>query len=154
MRRFFVGLFTMVLLLIPTSAFASVSTPVVSHSSATVQTATLTKAQHASVQVQPIRGGRSYTSRSYSSRSYSSRSYSSPSYNSRTGTGTRTFGTPFGGLGSHLFSFGAGFFLGHLFNPFGFGYAYGAGLSLFHILFDIVIIWVIWAIVRRMFFRR
>ncbi|GEO26990.1 hypothetical protein AAC03nite_27750 [Alicyclobacillus acidoterrestris] len=151
MRRFFVGLFTMVVLLIPTSAFASVSTPVVSNSPATVQTATLSNTQHASVQVQPIR---SYTSRSYSSRSYSSRSYSSPSYNSRTGTGTRTFGTPFGGFGSHLFSFGAGFFLGHLFNPFGFGYAYGAGLSLFHIIFDIVIIWVIWAIVRRMFFRR
>ncbi len=65
-------------------------------------------------------------------------------------TGTRSvFG---GGFGSHLFSFGAGWFLGGLFHPFG-GY-YGVGyhsFSIYHILFDIFIIWVIWRVIRRIF---
>ncbi|WAH41885.1 hypothetical protein NZD89_27415 [Alicyclobacillus fastidiosus] len=145
MKRWIIGLFSIFFLLCPTTAFAaSKSVPAHSAAESIVQTATLTSSS-SQAHVQLIRGGRSYSSRSYTSRSYSSRSYG--------GTGTRSFGSPFGGLGSHLFSFGAGFFLGHLFNPFGFGYGYGAGLGLFHIIFDIFIIWVIWRIIRRMFFR-
>ncbi|MFB5190978.1 hypothetical protein [Alicyclobacillus fastidiosus] len=145
MKRWFIGLFSVLLLLCPTTAFAdSGSVPLHSASASTIQTATLTASSNPA-HVQVIRGGRSYSSRSYTSRSYSSRSYG--------GTGTRSYGSPFGGLGSHLFSFGAGFFLGHLFNPFGFGYGYGPGLGLFHIIFDIFIIWIIWKIIRGMFFR-
>lgn len=41
-----------------------------------------------------------------------------------------------------------GFFLARLFNPFGFGYGYG-GLGLFHIVFDIFLIWIIFKLFTR-----
>ncbi|MCL6454164.1 MAG: hypothetical protein K6T78_11190 [Alicyclobacillus sp.] len=66
--------------------------------------------------------------------------------------GTRT-GSLFGyGTGSHLFSFGTGFLLGSMFHPFG-GY-YGLGyhsFSLIGLVFDLVILYIIWRIVRRFF---
>ncbi len=56
------------------------------------------------------------------------------------------------GIGSHLFSFGAGWFLGRMLHPFGGYYGYGYhSFSLFHILFDLFIIWVIWRVIRRIF---
>jgi hypothetical protein len=95
------------------------------------------------VQIEPIRSYRSST-RSYGSRSYSySGSSSSRSYSSGLGSG----------LGSHLFSFGAGMFFAHLlspvrYSPYG---GYGGGFSIFHILLDVFVLWIIWRIVRRMF---
>lgn len=85
------------------------------------------------------------------------------------GTGsTHTYGSPFGstrpygyaprpGIGSHLFSFGAGFLLGGLFHPFG-GY-YGMGgfyhpFSFFNFIIDLVLIIIVVQVVRRLFWRR
>lgn len=50
------------------------------------------------------------------------------------------------GFGSHLFALGAGYFLGRLFNPFGYGY--GFGLGLFHLIFDVFIVWILFRLFR------
>jgi hypothetical protein len=70
--------------------------------------------------------------------------------------GSRSFG---GGFGSHLFSFGAGWLLGSMFHPFGGYYGWGApmayhGFSLFGLIFDLLILWILWRIVKRLLFRR
>ncbi|MCL6598893.1 hypothetical protein [Alicyclobacillus macrosporangiidus] len=83
---------------------------------------------------------------------------------------TRTYGSTYGSggigssgvytaprpsIGSHLFSFGAGWLLGSMFHPFGY---YGMGVyhsfSLFGLILDILLLVVLWKLVRWLFFRR
>ena len=64
-----------------------------------------------------------------------------------------------GGLSSHLFSFGAGFLLGRMFHPFGGYWGYGAGygyhhFSLFGLIFDLILLYILFRIVKFFFFRR
>lgn len=64
-----------------------------------------------------------------------------------------------GGFSSHMFSFGAGWMLGSMFHPFGGYYGWGSPLGYHHfsllgILFDLVILWIIWRIIRFIFRRR
>lgn len=107
-----------------------------------------------------VRGGYRSGSRGFSGRSYSSPSRSTFGSTSRGYGygGTSLFGTR-SGIGSHLFSFGAGYMLGSLFHPFGGYYGFGGGygfhgFSLFGFIIDLIVLWVIWRIVRRLFFRR
>jgi hypothetical protein len=95
------------------------------------------------------RGSYHSGSRAPSSRVSGSRYSGSRTSTTFGSTGRSMFGA---GFGSHMFSFGTGWFLSSMFHPFG-GY-YGAGLhsfSLFGILIDVLVIWIIWRIIRRIF---
>jgi hypothetical protein len=66
---------------------------------------------------------------------------------------------PYGGFGSHLFSFGAGYMLGSFFHPFGGYYGFGGMYGYHHFsiigfLFDILILYIIWRVIRAFFRRR
>lgn len=79
------------------------------------------------------------------------RSYSGGGYG-YSGFGRSTFG-------SHMFSFGSGFFLGSMFHPFGGYYGFGGGygyhgFSIMSFILDILIIVVLWKVVRWLFRRR
>jgi hypothetical protein len=94
-------------------------------------------------------GSRAPSSRVSGSRYSSSRTGTTYGSTGRSMFGGGLFG---GGLGSHLFSFGTGWFIGSMFHPFGGYYGYGYhSFSLLGILFDILIIWIIWRIIRRIF---
>lgn len=153
----------LVLLLAPVSASASTSTAVTyrtpvhtaSHSVAT----TGTPHEQAANDVY-ARGYRS-GSRAPSSRVGGYRSQYSGSYG--TPYGGATTRTGFGGFGSHLFSFGSGMLFGglfgSLFHPFGGYYGWGGGygyhgFSIFGLLIDLLLLYVAYRLVRRLFFRR
>ncbi|MCL6636450.1 MAG: hypothetical protein K6T26_00765 [Alicyclobacillus sp.] len=59
------------------------------------------------------------------------------------------------GWGSHLFSFGAGWLLGSMFHPFGYG-VWGTyhSFSLFGLIFDLLALYLLWRLVRWLFLRR
>ncbi|MFD1675860.1 hypothetical protein [Alicyclobacillus fodiniaquatilis] len=136
MKKWLLTLFAAICLWMPTTAFAETTTQT-AHMDVTeyaVQTST-------SAPLHDIRLGSSFrASRSFSSRARYTSRYTSP-YRTRSGFG----------FGSHFLSFFAGYTFARLFNPFGFGYGYGVGFGLFHIIFDIFLIWIIWRIIRRMF---
>ncbi|KPV42960.1 hypothetical protein [Alicyclobacillus ferrooxydans] len=100
------------------------------------------------------RGFRSYTRRS-TSRSYG---YGGYGYSgSHQGYSGSRLG--YGGFGSHLFSFGAGYMFGRLFHPFGSYYGYSGMYGYHHfsvlgLLFDLVILYIIWRVIRAFFRRR
>ncbi|MCL6593871.1 MAG: hypothetical protein K6T31_07835 [Alicyclobacillus sp.] len=59
------------------------------------------------------------------------------------------------GWGSHLFSFGAGWLLGSMFHPFGYGVWGGYhSFSLFGLIFDLLLLYLLWRLVRWLFLRR
>ncbi|MCL6548449.1 MAG: hypothetical protein K6T30_06035 [Alicyclobacillus sp.] len=147
MKKWLAGLFAAAFLLWPAPAFAQPDVPAISQPA---QTATVTAPSTVTPARVPIEIARYHSGFRSSSRipsSWSTGRYSG-SYGTRTGS---LFGY---GTGGHLFSFGTGFLLGSLFHPFG-GY-YGMGyhsFSLFGLVFDLVILYIIWRIVRR-FLRR
>jgi hypothetical protein len=64
-----------------------------------------------------------------------------------------------GGFLSHAAAFGAGTLFGSMLHPFGGGYGgpgfgMGGGFSIFGILLDILIIWIVYKVVRGLFARR
>ncbi|CAM3948181.1 hypothetical protein [Alicyclobacillus pomorum] len=154
---------SLMLLLTPVSASASTSTavthrapvPTASHSVATTGTSQglATNDVYA----------RSYRSGSRAPSSRVGGSYSRYSGTYGTPYGGATTRTGLGGFGSHLFSFGSGMLLGglmgHLFHPFGGYYGWGGGygyhgFSIFGLLIDLLLLYVVYRIVRRLFFRR
>ncbi|MGZ4032487.1 MAG: hypothetical protein ACXVP2_10060, partial [Tumebacillaceae bacterium] len=62
------------------------------------------------------------------------------------------------GLGSFFGGMAVGGLLGSMFHPFGgggyYGGGYGGGFSLFGLLFDVLVIYILYRIIRRLFFRR
>lgn len=99
-----------------------------------------------------IRGGSFHFSSHSSSRGFSG-TYGKPNYgfgsSSRSGFGGFRYGS-FSGF-SH---FGAGFLLGSMFHPFGgyWGYSGVPGdhpFSFLGIIFDLIILWLIWRFIRR-----
>ncbi|WP_155837197.1 hypothetical protein [Aneurinibacillus terranovensis] len=63
-----------------------------------------------------------------------------------------------GGFWSHAAAFGAGTFIGSMLHPFGGGYGYGMGgfhsFSLIGLLVDLIILWIVFKVIGRLFFRR
>ncbi|MCL6446244.1 MAG: hypothetical protein K6T83_22825 [Alicyclobacillus sp.] len=95
---------------------------------------------------------------------FSSRGTGGSGFFSHAGTGATHYGSYYGahvphiGIGSHILSFGLGYLLGGMFHPFGGYYGYGGGymyhpFSLIHVIIDLVLLWVIFRLVRRLFFR-
>ncbi|WCK52822.1 hypothetical protein PP175_15480 [Aneurinibacillus sp. Ricciae_BoGa-3] len=88
--------------------------------------------------------------------------YRSPSPNVRSGSSYTNPNTGAnrsrGGFLSHAAAFGAGTLLGSMLHPFGGGYGYGPGMgggfSIFGILLDILIIWIVYKVVKGLFARR
>lgn len=161
MKRLLVTLFTIVCLTVPSMAYATPSSQPIGHlqtpapSVATLTADNQPTSTSTTVQIRPIRGFSSHSfgshsfggSRSFGSRSFGSRSSSRSSRSSSGGSyAYRRYSSPFGGF--HFGSMMTGFFLARLFNPFGFGYGYG-GLGLFHIVFDIFLIWIIFKLFTR-----
>ncbi|MGD8188706.1 hypothetical protein ACQCN2_01780 [Brevibacillus ginsengisoli] len=111
-------------------------------------------------------GFNSYHSGVSNSQTYHS-GYRSPSSNvsgSRSyGSNAPSYSTPksSGGFLSHAVSFGAGALLGSMFHPFGGGYGgYGGyngfgthSISIFGLLMDLLLIFIAYKIIRRLFFR-
>jgi len=99
----------------------------------------------------------SFRSHSTTTRSSSYRSgYKAPSSNvSRTKAYTRTQSSNRGSFWSHAAAFGAGTFLGSMFHPFG-GHYYGQsyGFSMFGVLIDILILFIIIRVIKGIFSRR
>lgn len=142
--KWFTTVILAVFLLFPTVAYAGTSQNEVAVSAQMHSNADNTTMQHTLF----FRGS-SYHSGSKSSSSRVSGSRSGSSGYSSYGMGRSGFGS---GFGSHLMSFGAGWFLGGMFHPFG-GY-YGSiyhSFSIFHFLIDLFIIWIIWRVIRRIF---
>jgi hypothetical protein len=106
----------------------------------------------------------SFSSRSsssgYRSKMYSTgyRSPSSHVTNSSTSSRSRYYGSPTRStshsLLTHTAAFGAGALFGSMFHPFGLGHYGGGPSSLVGVLLDLLIIVIIIAIVRRIFFGR
>lgn len=145
-----------ILMLTPASVFASTSPSSIQIAAATVSA----DAQPVSAQPETSRPGASGEKEQMYARGTFRRTYrpstrsSAPSYGSSYGS---RYG--FGGFGSHMFSFGTGLFLGSMFHPFGGYYGMGGyygyhGFSILSLLFDVLIIYIIWRIIRRFIGRR
>ena len=95
-----------------------------------------------------------FGSHSTSTKSSYSGYKSSSSILSRTKYRSRSYSRG-GSIWSHAGAFGAGMLFGRMFHPFGgyyFGHSYG--FSLFGFLFDIVMLYIVYKIIKRIFFRR
>ena len=139
-----------VFLIFPATAYAGTSQAgdITASSGQTTQVFSHSNPEQGNMQQTIFFRGSSYHtgSRTSSSRVSGSSHYGTSGYNSYSGSRLGS------GFGSHLFSFGAGWFFGSMFHPFGGSYGYGYhSFSLIGLLFDVLIIWVIWRIIRRIF---